>query len=60
MKTDQRFATPPHDIQAEVAVLGALLLDNNAWERVADKIREADFYRKDHRMIKIGAQTPPL
>src|SRR4051812_30207716 len=42
---------PPHSIDAEQAVLGGLMLDERAWERIADKLSEADFYRKDHRLI---------
>jgi replicative DNA helicase len=42
---------PPHSIEAEQAVLGGLLLDNTAFDRVADVLREEDFYRHDHRLI---------
>ena len=42
---------PPHSIDAEQAVLGGLMLDDKAWERIADKLVEDDFYRKDHRLI---------
>jgi replicative DNA helicase len=42
---------PPHSIDAEQAVLGGLMLDERAWERIADKLSEEDFYRKDHRLI---------
>ncbi len=42
---------PPHSIEAEQAVLGGLLLDNEAWDRIADRIEEGDFYRADHRRI---------
>jgi replicative DNA helicase len=42
---------PPHSIEAEQSVLGGLLLDNNAFDRVADVLREDDFYRYDHRLI---------
>ena len=42
---------PPHSIDAEQAVLGGLMLDERAWERIADKLNEDDFYRKDHRLI---------
>lgn len=42
---------PPHSIEAEQSVLGGLLLDNAAWDRIADFLNEADFYRFDHRMI---------
>ena len=43
--------TPPHSIEAEQSVLGGLLLDNSAWDKIADVISEADFYRHDHRLI---------
>jgi replicative DNA helicase len=42
---------PPHSVEAEQSVLGGLLLDNNAWERLADILQESDFYRHDHRLI---------
>jgi replicative DNA helicase len=42
---------PPHSVEAEQSVLGGLLLENHAWERVADLINEQDFYRADHRHI---------
>ena len=42
---------PPHSIEAEHAVLGGLMLDNNAWERVLDQVSDGDFYRHDHRLI---------
>ena len=43
--------TPPHSEEAEQSVLGALMLDNRAWDRVADRIRASDFYRANHRLI---------
>jgi replicative DNA helicase len=43
--------TPPHSIEAEQAVLGGLLLDNTAWDRIADILGTADFYRQDHQLI---------
>jgi replicative DNA helicase len=42
---------PPHSIEAEQSVLGGLLLDNQAFDRVADLISGEDFYRDDHRRI---------
>ena len=42
---------PPHSIEAEQSVLGGLLLDNAAWDRIADFLRNDDFYRYDHRII---------
>ena len=48
---------PPHSIEAESSVLGGLLLDNAAWDRVADLLTDADFYRYEHRLVfgAIGA-----
>ncbi len=42
---------PPHSIEAEQSVLGGLMLDNTAWDKVADMVAEEDFYRRDHRLI---------
>ena len=42
---------PPHSVEGEQSVLGGLLLDNSAWERIADLLGESDFYRADHRLI---------
>ncbi|HVR48521.1 MAG TPA: replicative DNA helicase [Pseudorhodoferax sp.] len=42
---------PPHSIEAEASVLGGLLLDNDAWDRVGDLLREGDFYRYEHRLV---------
>lgn len=42
---------PPHSIEAEQAVLGGIMLDNNTWERVEDVVSDNDFYRHDHRLI---------
>jgi replicative DNA helicase len=43
--------TPPQSVEAEQSVLGGLLLDNSAWDRVSDIVNESDFYRADHRAI---------
>jgi replicative DNA helicase len=43
--------TPPHSVEAEQAVLGALLIDGSAWDQVADIVSAGDFYRPDHRLI---------
>lgn len=42
---------PPQSIEAEQAVLGGLMLDPNAFDRVADLLGERDFYRRDHQLI---------
>jgi replicative DNA helicase len=53
-RTDERaeaLRVPPHSIEAEQAVLGGLMLDNSAWDRIADRVSEGDFYRRDHALI---------
>jgi len=47
----EALKVPPNSLQAEQAVLGGLMLDNSAWDTVADRVTEEDFYRHDHRMI---------
>jgi replicative DNA helicase len=56
---------PPHSIEAEQSVLGGLMLDNRAWDLIADRVKEQDFYRHDHRLIyrvmaKLIEQSKPL
>jgi replicative DNA helicase len=46
-----QLKVPPHSVEAEQSLLGALLLDNQAFDRVADLITGEDFYRDDHRRI---------
>jgi replicative DNA helicase len=59
-----RLRVPPHSIEAEQSVLGGLLIDNGAWDRAADLLRDADFYRWEHRLIYaaigalVGASKP--
>ncbi len=52
-----QLRVPPHSIEAESSVLGGLLLDNGAWDRVGDLLVDSDFYRHEHRLIyaAIGA-----
>jgi replicative DNA helicase len=42
---------PPHSVEAEQSLLGALLIDNQAFDKVADLVAADDFYRDDHRRI---------
>jgi len=46
-----RQKVPPHSVQAEQSLLGGLLLDNRAWDQIADLLTESDFYRREHRLI---------
>ena len=42
---------PPHSIEAEQSILGGLLIDNKAIDRIAGQVSASDFYRNDHRII---------
>jgi replicative DNA helicase len=46
-----KLKVPPNSMQAEQAVLGSLMLDNQTWDSVADKLIESDFYRRNHQLI---------
>ncbi len=46
-----QLRSPPHSIEGESSVLGGLLLDNNAWDRVSDVVQEGDFYRYEHKLV---------
>lgn len=55
----------PHSLEAEQAVLGGLLLDNQAWDQVAELLTDQDFYRYEHRLIfqaieQLEARTQPF
>ena len=51
---EHQLKMPPNSIEAEQSLLGGLMLDNAAWDKVADLIVASDFYRKDHRLIFAG------
>jgi replicative DNA helicase len=42
---------PPHSVEAEQSVLGGLLLEGGALDKIADLLAEDDFYRREHRLI---------
>jgi len=42
---------PPHSIEAEQSVIGGLLLENEALDKVADILNPDDFYQYDHKTI---------
>jgi replicative DNA helicase len=48
---EQRLKVPPNSVEAEQSLLGGLMLDALAWDKIADVITSEDFYRKDHRLI---------
>ena len=48
---ERRFKVPPNSIETEQALLGGLMLNAQAWDKIADVVNADDFYRKDHRVI---------
>ena len=48
---EKRLKVPPNSIEAEQSLLGGLMLDHKSWDKVADVVSAADFYRKDHQLI---------
>lgn len=49
--TLEALKLPPHSVEAEQSVLGGLLLENEAMDRIADILGPDDFYRHDHKLI---------
>ena len=47
----ERLKVPPQSVEAEQSVIGGLMLDNQRWDQIADKVTPDDFYRKEHRLI---------
>lgn len=56
-KPPGELPAPPSSNQAEQALLGGLMLDNAAWDKVADAVSDSDFFRADHRVIFAGIRT---
>ncbi|MEM8634378.1 MAG: replicative DNA helicase [Pseudomonadota bacterium] len=54
--TREASLVPPNNLAAEAAVLGAILFDNNAFQRVADILRSSDFYAPAHQEVYETAQ----
>ncbi len=48
---EQRLKVPPNSIEAEQALIGGLMVNAEAWDKIADIVVSEDFYRKDHRVI---------
>ncbi|MAD88676.1 MAG: replicative DNA helicase [Pseudoalteromonas sp.] len=56
---------PPHSIEAEQSVLGGLMLDNQAFDRVAELVVSHDFYTRTHKLIfeameRLVEQSQPI
>lgn len=50
-KSADPLKRPPHSAEAEQAIVGGLMLDNQVWDKVNSKVCEADFYRTEHRIL---------
>ncbi|MFT4836745.1 MAG: replicative DNA helicase [Psychromonas sp.] len=50
-KINTPIKTVPHSFEAEQAIIGGLLLNNEAWNDVAERVVERDFYHRAHRQI---------
>ncbi len=48
---EPRFRTPPHDMEAEQAVLGSVFLNNQVLPRLVELLRPEDFYKRAHGLI---------
>ena len=56
---------PPHSVEAEQSVLGGLMLESSALDKIADLITQDDFYRFEHRLIfrqivRMSEQAKPV
>ena len=47
----EQLKIPPNSLEAEQSVIGGLLLENEALDKVADLRSPDDFYRHDHKVI---------
>ena len=56
-KSADPLKRPPHSTEAEQAIIGGLLLDNQAWDKISVKVCEEDFYRTEHRLLFRAIQT---
>ncbi|AWN73706.1 replicative DNA helicase [Legionella anisa] len=50
-KTVDPLKRPPHSVEAEQSIIGGLMLDNQVWDKVSNKLCETDFYRTEHRIL---------
>ncbi len=48
---EQRLKVPPNSVETEQSLIGGLMLNKAAWDKIADVVTAEDFYRNDHRLI---------
>jgi replicative DNA helicase len=64
-QTSDLLKRPPHSVEAEQAIIGGLMLDNQVWDKIGHKLSDADFYRTEHRLLyqciaKLVAKNQPF
>ena len=50
-KSADPLKRPPHSVEAEQAIIGGLMLENQVWDKINIKVCEEDFYRSEHRIL---------
>jgi replicative DNA helicase len=50
-KSADPLKRPPHSVEAEQAIIGGLMLENQVWDKINVKVCEEDFYRSEHRIL---------
>ncbi len=50
-KSSDPLKRPPHSAEAEQSIIGGLMLENQVWDKISEKVCEADFYRTEHRIL---------
>lgn len=65
VKKSQEVQVLPHDQELEKVVLGAILLEKTAFERVCDLLSPDDFYQQDHEnvfsaMVSLARENQPI
>lgn len=60
----REYKLPPQSLDAEMSILGGILIDNDAVNRVLEYIVLEDFYRNEHRkifssMMQLSARQEP-
>lgn len=61
----QSTKVPPHSQQAEQALLGGIMIDDTAWDKIADRLNADDFYQPGHQIIfkaftQLTTQNKPI
>jgi replicative DNA helicase len=50
-KSPDLLKRPPHSVEAEQAIIGGLMLENQVWDKISSKVCEEDFYRTEHKVL---------